>query len=124
MSSDLGWKTYVEARRMIKRFERLVLCVVALAVSALAQQFGEITGTTTDATGAVIVGAVVSVTNTATQQVRSVTSNDSGVYTVPYLVPGIYNVRVEKAGFKVSHHGGRGGSGWRCDPRGLQVATR
>jgi Carboxypeptidase regulatory-like domain len=85
-----------------RRFARLVLLMVALAVSALAQQFGEITGTTTDPSGAGIAGATVSVTNSATQQVRSVTSNDSGVYVLPYLVPGIYNVHVEKPGFKVS----------------------
>src|SRR5712672_1093988 len=91
-------KAYFEAWRMPKHFERVVLLMVAFAVSALAQQFGEITGTTTDTTGAVIVGVLVSVVNTATQQTRNVTSNESGVYTVPYLVPGTYNLRLEKAG--------------------------
>jgi hypothetical protein len=66
------------------------------------QQFGEVTGTVTDASGAVIAGAQVRVTNTATQQARSAASNDSGVYSVPYLVPGTYAVRAEKSGFKVT----------------------
>ena len=105
-SARTGSKKHVKAWLMPKGLERLVLVIVAFAVSALAQQFGEITGTTMDASGAVIVGALVSVTNTATQQVRNVTSNESGVYTVPYLVPGTYSLRVEKAGFKVSTSAG------------------
>jgi hypothetical protein len=66
------------------------------------QQFGEITGSTTDASGAVVVGATISVINTATQQVRTAASNDSGIFSVPYLVPGSYTVRAQKEGFKVS----------------------
>ena len=85
---------------------KLLLWMAIFALPGLAQQFGEITGTTTDASGAVIAGASVAVTNTATQQVRSVTSNESGIYSVPYLVPGMYNVRVTKDGFKVSARAG------------------
>src|SRR5258708_17761024 len=80
-----------------------VLLFIALPVCRLcAQQFGEITGTISDATGAVIAGARVTVTNIATEQVRSAVSNDTGVYSIPYLVPGTYSVRAEKAGFKVT----------------------
>ena len=71
-----------------------------------AQQFGEITGTITDATGAVLVGGVVTATNTATDLVRNATTNSSGVYALPNLPPGIYNLRAEKAGFKVSVRAG------------------
>lgn len=65
-----------------------------------AQSFGEITGTISDSTGAVVPGATVTVTNTATSQARSVTSNASGNYSAPYLVPGVYDIRAENAGFK------------------------
>src|ERR1700692_1619652 len=95
-SARTGSKKHVKAWLMPKGLERLVLVIVAFAVMALGQQFGEVTGTTMDASGAVVVGALVSVTNTATRQVRSVTSNESGVYTVPYLVPGTYSLRIEK----------------------------
>jgi hypothetical protein len=82
---------------------RSVLLLIALPVFRLcAQQFGEITGTVADDSGAVIVGTRVTVTNAATQQVRSATSNDTGVYSIPYLVPGTYAVRAEKSGFKVT----------------------
>ena len=62
MSSDReesGLPTKRLARcRMPKALKRLVL-VAIFGVPGLAQQFGEITGTATDASGAVIVGAVV-----------------------------------------------------------------
>ena len=56
----------------------------------------------TPASGAVIVDASVTVTNVATQQVRAALSNEAGIYSAPAILPGIYNVRVEKAGFKTS----------------------
>ena len=49
-----------------------------------------------------IVDASVTVTNVATQQVRAALSNEAGIYSAPAILPGIYNVRVEKAGFKIS----------------------
>lgn len=82
---------------------------VTLALAAgtlLAQNTGEITGTVADASGAVIVGAAVTITNTATSQTREVTTNQAGNYSVPYLVPGTYDLRVETSGFKsVSRRG-------------------
>ncbi len=81
-----------------------LLIGVCLAVSGLAahaqQTSGEITGTVTDNTGAVIVGATVTATNTATQQVRSTTSNAAGNYVMPYLAPGTYNLVCSKQGFQ------------------------
>jgi hypothetical protein len=90
---------------MLRRFR--VFLLIALPVFRLcAQQFGEITGTVTDASGAIVAGAHVTVTNSATQQVREASSNDSGVYAIPYLVPGTYAVRAEKPGFKVTTQSG------------------
>jgi len=84
-----------------------IFFLIALPVLRLcAQQFGEITGTVTDASGAVIAGSQITVTNTATQQVRTATSNDTGLYAIPYLVPGPYTVRAEKTGFKVTTQAG------------------
>ena len=64
---------------MLRHFR--VLLLIALPVCRLcAQQFGEITGTVSDASGAVMAGARLTVTNAATQQVRSAITNDTGVY--------------------------------------------
>ena len=61
---------------------------------------GTITGLATDPSGAVIVGADVTVTNTGTHETYSTTTTDTGLYTVPYLPTGTYSVSVTKAGFE------------------------
>ena len=75
-----------------------VLWVLPLA----AQNFGEITGAVTDSSGAIIAGASVAVIHTATNQVRQAITNRTGNYSVPYLVPGLYDVRAETSGFKAA----------------------
>lgn len=59
----------------------------------------EVTGTVTDSTGAVVVGATVTITNPATNTQRVVQTNAAGAYDVPSLPPGTYNVKVEMTGF-------------------------
>ncbi len=74
--------------------------LLALTASLIAQApVGEITGQVADSTGAVLTGAKVTVTNPATNQIRSVDTNDSGVFSVPALQPGAYSVKIEKSGF-------------------------
>ena len=58
-----------------------------------------ISGTITDASGAVIAGAEISVRNTATGIIRNSTADSSGFYTVPNLNPGPYEVKVTAKGF-------------------------
>src|SRR5262249_6495447 len=76
----------------------LFCCAVTLGLWAQAPT-GDITGQITDITGAVISGAVVTVTNIGTNTQRTVTSNEAGNYNVPSLMPGVYSVRVEMRGF-------------------------
>lgn len=67
----------------------------------LAQDFrATITGRITDPSGAVIAGSRVTVTNTATRVGTEATTNEQGVFTVPYLIPGSYEVSAEAPGFK------------------------
>lgn len=66
----------------------------------LGQTLGEITGQVTDASGALVAGARVAITNVNTNASRSAVTTDAGVYAFPSLQPGTYNVHVEKAGFK------------------------
>src|SRR6202165_429326 len=58
-----------------------------------------ISGTITDASGGVIVGAQVAVRNTATGINRNTTADSAGFYTVPNLIPGPYEVKVTAMGF-------------------------
>ena len=62
----------------------------------------DILGTVTDATGAVIPNATVTVTNNGTQEKRTTTSSSSGDYTFSLLPVGAYTVTVNSAGFKTS----------------------
>src|ERR1700730_14689933 len=61
---------------------------------------GRISGTVTDSTGAVIPNAAVTVTNGATNLVRTAVTDDGGYYTVTNLPVGTYSVTVERTGFK------------------------
>lgn len=85
-------------------FARFLLAVlVALVMSHLqGQTLGTVTGEVKDASGAAVAGATVTVTNTGTNGVRIVTTNEEGIYSVPALVPGMYAVKAEKTGFKSS----------------------
>ena len=57
-------------------------------------------GTVTDATGAVVPNAKLTVTETQTGIIYASKSNESGNWVVPNLPPGAYEVDVEAAGFK------------------------
>jgi hypothetical protein len=76
-------------------------CILFFAAPLCAQDArGSIVGRLTDATGAVLTGADVRATNVATAVVASTRTNQSGNYTLPYLVPGVYMVTTEMQGFK------------------------
>ncbi len=61
---------------------------------------GEIGGLVTDPTGAVVAGAKITLVHPATNTQRAVTSNTAGLYNLPALPPGIYNLKAEMQGFK------------------------
>ncbi|HWF48275.1 MAG TPA: TonB-dependent receptor, partial [Bryobacteraceae bacterium] len=69
---------------------------------ASAQTLGEITGDVTDPSGAAVPSAMVTVTNMATNVARQSTTNTSGLYVFPDLVPGTYEVKVAASGFTTS----------------------
>ena len=62
---------------------------------------GTITGTVVDASGAVVPGASVEVKNQGTEYGRTVTTNRFGDYDVTHLLPGVYAVLVQAAGFQI-----------------------
>jgi hypothetical protein len=83
---------------------KLLFCLVVclcLAMPALAQRdMGTVLGTVTDATGAVVPGATVTITEEATGITNVVQTDASGNYIRPLLKPGSYTVSVESEGFK------------------------
>ena len=78
-----------QTKKAFKTCLALFCALAGMASSLLAQTFGEITGTVTDANGAVVVGASVTVIGVSTNRIRRVESNQTGNYTVPFLVPDI-----------------------------------
>jgi Carboxypeptidase regulatory-like domain len=97
-----GPKTFLR----IWLFALSVVCLLAIgAIPAHAQAVtGNISGTVTDASGAVIAGAQVVVTNTATGVSQTLASNDQGRYNAPDLVVGPYQVQASKSGFQTLVH--------------------
>src|SRR5580704_33072 len=65
-----------------------------------AQGLSGITGTVSDASGAVVPDAKVTVTNNATNVVHTAVTTSQGTYFITDLVPGAYTVKIEKDGFK------------------------
>ena len=73
--------------------------VAALNLSAQSLTTGDITGTITDATGAVVPNAPVSARNIDTGAVVNTTTNGGGAYRFSLLKPGDYMVSVDMSGF-------------------------
>jgi hypothetical protein len=83
---------------------RLVL-ILALAISIASPvcaqtPTGEISGVVSDQAGSVVAGVRVLLTNIATNAIREVQTNDSGLYAFPSIPPGIYILKIEKQGFR------------------------
>ncbi|MCX6593370.1 MAG: carboxypeptidase regulatory-like domain-containing protein [Acidobacteria bacterium] len=79
------------------------LLLLACAVSALAFAQGErctVTGSVTDSSGAVIPGANISIRNIQTNITSKASANAAGLYYVPALAPGQYEVTADSAGFR------------------------
>jgi hypothetical protein len=89
---------------MNRYFSSLIL-MLSCACLAFAQggATGAISGTVQDASAAVVSGAKVRVTSEATgQQVRELTTDEAGIFTVTLLPVGNYTVEVNAAGFAPS----------------------
>src|SRR5687767_8386869 len=72
-----------------------------LCVSTSAQgTTSRVAGAVADSAGAGVPGAVVTLTNEATNVTLTTETNDSGVYVFDLIQPGNYSVSVEKPGFK------------------------
>jgi hypothetical protein len=79
----------------------VIVTVGLAAVSAHAQAlYGGMVGNVTDAQGGVVPGATVTIVNKDTNLTREITTNEQGVYNLPNVVPGSYDVKVALEGFR------------------------
>ena len=91
--------------RTIRVHGAILVALLGLVVSAFSQttiSTGGIQGTVTDQSGALVTGAIVSITNTATGQTASVNTNSAGAYMFAFLKPADYVLRIEARSFKTT----------------------
>ena len=77
----------------------VLFLAVPLRTPAQGETTSAIEGQVTDASGGVIPGATVTITNRDTGSQRSLKTDDEGRFNFPQLRPGTYSVKVEAAGF-------------------------
>jgi hypothetical protein len=80
----------------------LILSLVANSVPGQATTSGKLTGTVTDAQGALVGGAQIVAKNTLTQAEFKAKSNDDGGWTIPSVSSGNYTVTITAQGFKAT----------------------
>src|SRR5262249_58045377 len=83
-----------------------ILFILAQSVLWAQEGRGTITGRVSDMSGAVIAGAEVRVTNKETGATAVARNNESGNYTIPYLLPGAYTLTAEIFGVKKAERQG------------------
>src|SRR5437867_5463880 len=98
----------MEASHRMKNFTvtAVVLCLLIPVAGFSQAANGRITGTVIDASGAVLPGVTVEVTNTETGVVFSTISTETGDYSAPNLPPGSYSISASLPGFKTYNRTG------------------
>jgi outer membrane receptor protein involved in Fe transport len=93
--------TTLEAlRRYGSMFLLLTLILFTPHARAQNSNTGELKGAVMDPSGAVAPDVTVSIKNVQTGVVTPTTTNQSGLYDVPFLVPGSYTIKFSKQGFR------------------------
>src|SRR5207245_8957193 len=86
----------------------LVMCTgLSLSLSsssarAQTASSGSVTGQVSDPQGAIVAGAEVTLTDSATKSTSTTTTNDAGRYNFPVINPGVYDLVVSRKGFKTA----------------------
>src|SRR5260370_3715266 len=85
----------------LQRFYLVVLIAALFTAPGWGQvERGTVTGVVTDPTGAVVAGANVSIRSVSTSLVTKTQTSSAGIYYLPSLPPGRYELRVEHSGFR------------------------
>src|ERR1700730_19420235 len=86
--------------RSIPRFLAAIFFSWLLAIPVLADLTGDVQGTVTDASGAGVANATVTIKMLATGATRTVTTGFGGEFSIPQLEIGEFLITVGKDGFK------------------------
>ena len=91
----------IHVESLVQRAAKVAAVLVCCLAPGFAQDYrATIMGTVTDPQGASIPSAAVEVRNIDTTFVTKAATNSSGVYAVPDLLPGTYDVKIVASGFK------------------------
>lgn len=101
-NKDMAHRTHKTPWQAVRAVSTIALVGVALSgVPASGQLFtGSIVGTVTDASGGAVANADVAIRNQATNELRHMTTDAAGHYSIPQLLPGTYSLTVTAAGFE------------------------
>jgi hypothetical protein len=78
----------------------LLIATLLPSIAAAQAIRGTLLGTVTDQTGGALPGVTVVITEQGTNVLRDTVTNETGNYTFPNLVDGVYTVKAELSGFK------------------------
>ncbi|MGH9616420.1 MAG: TonB-dependent receptor domain-containing protein, partial [Acidobacteriaceae bacterium] len=82
------------------------LFIFLLCAGAAYAQTASLTGSITDPSGAVVPNASVDIVNQDTGVALHGQSNGAGLYVIPFVKPGVYNIKVQDTGFKTLNRTG------------------
>jgi hypothetical protein len=83
-------------------FKLLLFTLISVFAFSQSTTSGDITGTVTDPSGAVVPNAKVTATNDATAEAHTATSNGQGAYRLSFLKPGSYTISATATGFQAA----------------------
>src|SRR5499426_1477142 len=88
--------------KMILRLSLLPLALISFCAGAMTQELttGSVVGVVREEGGSVISGASITVTNRATGAQRAAASGGTGEFSIPGLAPALYDIKVERTGFR------------------------
>src|SRR5467141_2903079 len=99
---EVASKNLMSNRNFSLRAFVWVVLSAFLGANALAQSTASLSGTVSDATGAVVVNAQVVVTNQATGVESATQTDTAGAYLFPALPIGIYRLEVKASSFQTA----------------------
>src|SRR5690348_10075390 len=98
LRSVLARRDELAGRALSSRSNIAGACTFALLLASLASgqtATGSISGLVKDPTGSALSGATATLTNTATNEVRTITTNTVGLYSFQLLPPATYRLNVK-----------------------------
>jgi hypothetical protein len=121
MNYQTGDKTKMK-RRIGVLFVALLVLALAAPMSMAQSMFASLNGTVQDAQGAVVVGAGVTVRNSASGETQTAVTNREGYFSYPELPAGSYQLTVVAKGFAKYHETGISLTGG--DDRSMSVVLK